>query len=829
MANLPLAGSSSQALHQARLGYFKLEIQHLRFEDEGSRVGNRALDLKNVARLVRVFQLEGCLRTKEKNTVSALISIENYQSYIGDVDQRPQTPEKAIRLAIPDGGVLTCLTGRHRIATAQQFLPANDQWWIVCLYNDILDGVSQAELRESYDNNRPYTDGEIFRNIRFHQKAGNTVAEGKWMARLTMSKLKDLRQLQRQEALIPLLRAFDTLLDFPGLWPRLQLGTFHRLLTMHCPEELAHYLYHIENDWTLIIEDLANYHIDFQTVEYLQGLSPHWSTEDRSTIERYFLQNIVFSGVTNPNDRQRLQARVLSIPNIIPSLHTFLEDTKYLEPCSKILKSLLPVSTKKISLRKGFSQHYFPPPSRETRVYTSEQDVVTYCSQADHGFMSGYRQLFLFSMRHFPSLSDLGPRKDVFVTPTSKLPPDICRYELVTLAAGLGFKTPMIENYLKQNPLQKLAGRFLHDARPSQTYDIDGAKFTDGVDQILVTLESFKQRASNSYDPQLSIDSGRRIPLKERCGRPFESGFYNDHPHLFLRQIYREWQPIPRQQISSFSVKRDVFRAFFGTETDLPPSFEGYSENNQPPPSTEEGFVPPPSIRDLAHDSGHRSTDAMNGPTQDENERNSIDTQFPISHPNPPTSHQEIVPAPQQLSSFNYHSPESYYSSVINWSTFPAIEREQQIMDPILEDSFSGNQVEAPNSSFVLNEELTIIQSRHPQNHAIAIRDAVQFQKEWGKQQDRTIVYNWSLQCRTPIGSEIKLREFVINTIEEYSFFVAQIDGSKAKLTTIDPGKLIDSANDKIFIHVVKRGSKQEHRINYEFSQQWFHVHRNVL
>ena len=38
--------------------------------------------------------------------------------------------------------------------------------------------------------------------------------------------------------------------------------------------------------------------------------------------------------------------RISSIPCIIPSLHTFLEDTKYLEPCCKILREILPPRSK---------------------------------------------------------------------------------------------------------------------------------------------------------------------------------------------------------------------------------------------------------------------------------------------------------------------------------------------------------------------------------------------------------------------------------------------------------------------------------------------------
>ena len=38
------------------------------------------------------------------------------------------------------------------------------------------------------------------------------------------------------QALRPLANALDNLLPFAGFWPSLQIGTFHRVLNLECPE-----------------------------------------------------------------------------------------------------------------------------------------------------------------------------------------------------------------------------------------------------------------------------------------------------------------------------------------------------------------------------------------------------------------------------------------------------------------------------------------------------------------------------------------------------------------------------------------------------------------
>ena len=99
-----------------------------------------------------------------------------------------------------------------------------------------LNDLVARDIRDEYANARNFCDGDIFQQIRQSQLSRNVQAESRWLARLSEGKRKDLKQLQRRPELKPLAEALDNLLPFVGFWPSLQIGTFHRVLNLKCPE-----------------------------------------------------------------------------------------------------------------------------------------------------------------------------------------------------------------------------------------------------------------------------------------------------------------------------------------------------------------------------------------------------------------------------------------------------------------------------------------------------------------------------------------------------------------------------------------------------------------
>ena len=88
-------------------------------------------------------------------------------------------------------------------------------------------------LVEKYENEQPFSDGEILWRIRYYHRQIEKSTENIWWARLTSAKQRDVKQLLRNNDFAA---AFDNLLDKPGLWSGIQLGTLHRFLTLRCDE-----------------------------------------------------------------------------------------------------------------------------------------------------------------------------------------------------------------------------------------------------------------------------------------------------------------------------------------------------------------------------------------------------------------------------------------------------------------------------------------------------------------------------------------------------------------------------------------------------------------
>lgn len=91
-----------------------------------------------------------------------------------------------------------------------------------------------TQLQEESLKSLDFTDGEIYRNIRFYQVEQNIQQESKWWARLgSEGRRKDFRRLQRNK---PLLDGFDKLLPYIGLWRPLKSSQIERMLALKCPE-----------------------------------------------------------------------------------------------------------------------------------------------------------------------------------------------------------------------------------------------------------------------------------------------------------------------------------------------------------------------------------------------------------------------------------------------------------------------------------------------------------------------------------------------------------------------------------------------------------------
>ena len=160
------------------------------------------------------------------------------------------------------------------------------------------------------------------------------------MIRLTEGKQDDIYRLLKNKDLV---KAFDTLLPFPGLWCGLELGNIRNHLALHCDEELICYLRHIHSTWNELTlgNSVIQQAVDIQTVRSLQSRAPSVSVTDRHYIIREIDNRTLFSTIVDGNLRELIKQALLRLQVIIPTIKSFHENLKYFEIRVKILKTHL--------------------------------------------------------------------------------------------------------------------------------------------------------------------------------------------------------------------------------------------------------------------------------------------------------------------------------------------------------------------------------------------------------------------------------------------------------------------------------------------------------
>lgn len=165
----------------------------------------------------------------------------------------------------------------------------------------------------------------------------------------------------------------------------------------------------------------------------------------------------------------------MKIDHEIPSLHTFLEDTKWLEPCTIVVrKHLFPLG--KGSCYSYLYQHF--DFTQESMIEKSDLELEPAVVQdRKEKFTLAYRQLYMYAWRHFPELSNFVPRTASTKLNTKSIhsyKPKRNRYNpiaghrLQQLARDLGFKTeiPCVDAEIN------MILNFLEEIRPHESYPL---------------------------------------------------------------------------------------------------------------------------------------------------------------------------------------------------------------------------------------------------------------------------------------------------------------------------------------------------------------------
>lgn len=570
-------------LQQSYRGSAKVLLSSLFFTN---RHDARSTDTQNIRKLVQTFATHGCNRSEPENHIPVLLS----RSQLSHVRQTSGFQESHSSIAFDhsqsiisfDTQSVHALQGRLRVLAAKQYLPPADCWWIVDCYDEgkystdqtttsslltaaDLSNELQRILREREPISKTPTDGEIFRNIRLYHRSDNVNAERQWWNKLTPTKRSDLKQLLSDDLYR---QAFDRLLPYPGLWPSIRLGFCHRLFSLRCNEvsmsysgdlileayalqELLNYLDQVAREWELITDNgtLASL-VDDISVSELECRAPRVSPTDKTFICEGMKTMRLFPDLLDGSLRDLLQLKLLEVNGLVPSLFTFFENLKFLEPAAKIMQQLFEINTAK-------SNGAFDPVDSNRTILqaamrsftgtTGEYDILVSNSRfkqatgtLSEAFDCSYRQLWLFALANFTELSSYTPKKELRkAKPSSGPVSDIWWHELSKLAHRLKFRGKFITSWLDKDPDVELAKSFLLKNRPSALYNGMQQDEIEKYSQAVAFI--MKQVKRRDHSLAFNDGSSSKLPdeaLVRRMGRPFEDVNASARPFIYEPVIH---------------------------------------------------------------------------------------------------------------------------------------------------------------------------------------------------------------------------------------------------------------------------------------------------
>lgn len=329
----------------------------------------------------------------------------------------------------------------------------------------------------------------------------------------------------------------------------------------------------MREQWTAIFDDRDEHFatLDHNTVSLIETLAPRHDIGDATRIKELLRKGRIFPTL-NEIDRNAVLVQLLVIDGRILFFKTFLQDTRYLEACTKSLRCLLSASSRSRSnnappesLCQKFSRHYTrinQGPAR-IRVQTRNFGIKAYLETAEACRSLTYAQLILAVMRDFPHLSHVVPRSDAKkANSIVEGHSEEYRYNLINLAFELGYETSEIRNLRFTNQFQSLARAFLKHSRPSDIYEIDTREFDRLTNRIAESLPLMARPRLFDTLPPFTAESDT-VEKSARWNRPRNEQFQRDKEYLYLDVMYN-YDPLPGRYLTSLAFQRDIFVSFFG-------------------------------------------------------------------------------------------------------------------------------------------------------------------------------------------------------------------------------------------------------------------------
>ncbi|GLA67536.1 hypothetical protein AtubIFM54640_010855 [Aspergillus tubingensis] len=587
---------------RAHQGTFRVKVEQIEFDPPSYR----DLDRKVVEQLKQVFQAGQCRRLDAENHIPATVAKHDLEVALGQagvLQEVPMSNADLKPLLCFNPGGLRGLHGRHRIQAASEVLAPRDSWWAVDLYLDDISDELKASLIDEYGSKTTHTDGEIYRNIRRFEGEVNRPFRKRWLAKLSRSNQARFERIENSKNR-PLQCALDALLTIPGLWRHgMRISALQSLVSVNCDNEIVNYRRHIRHFWLSLVDgnSIASKKIDHDTVDQLQSLAPG-SCSDAKIAKELVLRGQVFAAFSEA-ERIGIWARMQRFDGLIPSLYTFFEDFKYLVSCAHCIKRLL--GHVKGSIHTTMNHMFVAPPEGECLIQTSESSFRTARVSPMEQFELGYRQVWLYAMRHYP-LMPPDPKTDakLFANSNRAKADEHTVCEMARLAYRLGFRSSEIEELVNRSPDRAIARTALLQARKPGIFRYDPHMFELLVDKI---IECFQNAIPDQARTSPENLTNFATDLRMRCGLSRMQMHNYDSLYLFIDHLHADKVPMT-EIVTGFFVRRCVYFSFFGDLTSFPlldRDPNSYKPSTATDLADEAGhFVPDEDTADDTHVSG---------------------------------------------------------------------------------------------------------------------------------------------------------------------------------------------------------------------------------
>ena len=291
-------------------------------------------------------------------------------------------------------------------------------------------------------------------------------------------------------------------------------------------QEILHYLRHIKNVWSHLLQGDkgAMRKVDRATVIALQLRAPRTSTYDANFLRGRIFGGEIFTDISD-HERRGILERLQTVQGLIPSLDDFFANLNYLATLADCIKWLTPISRREtvaMTMERIFFDAEGMP---QDLMDTTEKTIVPTSMSLTRRLSFGYRSLIVFAMRNYRRIPKKPSGKDLLAKPTLEVDKTVLR-EFADLARNLGFHSPEI------NEMQNFPA-------PATT------------------------EAASVHPTPILVADGPGVSKGSRSGMPRVQAYNDERQFLALDHLHRDTEEVG-EGITSIFVRKDIYRSFFG-------------------------------------------------------------------------------------------------------------------------------------------------------------------------------------------------------------------------------------------------------------------------